>query len=275
MLLLALQGKAGTIFITHWDTAHAGGSPGAITRFMVKFAYLRVVHPRSYAILNSTGSTPASVTSSFSSAKHPAASYHVFRWLRGLPQLSTKEVAALAHPTTNTWAAEAISAAGTSTISELAIADLISALNQRDQQRRLAAIYALAAIGQPAVESLLADLSQHKRRPRLLMQGDSGALVTDEAGVEQQQNHLNWSEDAVVCEDAAYALAAMEPSGELVTALVAAIESQCPELFDHEWMILNCVFVMGEIGTAVLDRCVTFAFMLSTTVRKHHLRKFS
>lgn len=131
-------------------------------------------------------------------------------------------------------------------------------------------------MGQPAVDSLLADLSEHSRRPRLLMQGDSGALVTDgDQGQEQLQNKVIWSENAVVCEDAAYALAAMEPSGELITAVSVAIASQRPDLLEHEWMILNCIFVLGEMGTAALDRCAALCLILSATVRSVYINTTS
>lgn len=229
---------------------------------MVKFAYLRVVHPRAYTVRAAAGGSPAPAVPRSSNAVHPAASSHIFCWLRGLPKPTAAEVASLAQPRMST------STAGVSGTGELSVAQLVSALNQRDQKRRIAAIYTLAAIGQPAVDSLLADLSEHSRRPRLLMQGDSGALVTDgDEGQEQLQNTVIWSENAVVCEDAAYALAAMEPSGELITAVSAAIASQRPDLLEHEWMILNCVFVMGEMGTAVLDRCVALCLVLFATVR--------
>ena len=259
-MVLAQQGLAGTVFITHWDTAHAGGSPAETSRFMVKFAYLRVVHPRAYTV--ETRSVPECVASNYTNATHPAASHHVFSWLRGLPKLSATEVVALAQPFTSA----ATAATMTSVAGERSIANLISSLNQQDQTHRIAAIYALAAIGLPAVESLLADLSQHSRRPRLLMQGDSGALVTDNEEWRQQPHSLNWSEDAVVCEDAAYALAAMEPSATLATVLLATVASQRPELPEDEWMILNCVFALGEMGCAVLDRCVAIRLLLISTV---------
>ena len=85
-----MQGKAGTVFITHWDTAHAGGAPGEISRFMVKFAFLRVVHPSAYAMpVSSSGAVELLQVAA--AASHPAASQHIFRWLRGLPKLSETE----------------------------------------------------------------------------------------------------------------------------------------------------------------------------------------
>ena len=38
-----------------------------------------------------------------------------------------------------------------------------------------------------AVDALIADLAQHSSRPLLLMQGDSGALVTDDEGGEEEE----------------------------------------------------------------------------------------
>jgi hypothetical protein len=239
------------VFITHWDTAHAGGAPGESTRFMVKFAYLRVVHPQAYTVSPWAGDSE--FRPNLSSVMHPAASYHVFSWLRGRPRLSAAEVGVLTRPLVNE--PNGASGVATTATGDPSVTQLLSALNQRDQERRIAAIYALAAIGQPAVDSLIVDLSEHSCRPQLLMQGDSGALVSADEPNDQQQMPYIWSEDAVVVEDAAYALAAMQPSTELVTKILAAIGSQSPELVEHEWMILNCVFVLGEMGIVALDRC--------------------
>ena len=50
-------------------------------------------------------------------------------------------------------------------------------------------------------------------------------------------------------EDAAYSLAAAEPSAEVCGRVVDALHSQSP---DDEWAMLNLVFVLGEYGPAAL-----------------------
>lgn len=89
----------------------------------------------------------------------------------------------------------------------------IAALNGPEPER-LRAIYALAALGEPAVAPLCAALT----RPT-----ESG-----------------WHEGAVVMDDAAYALAA------LGTPAVASLTA----LLDHpsEWVQINASFALGEMG---------------------------
>ena len=124
---------------------------------------------------------------------------------------------------------------------------LIGCLNAHDDQPgRIAAIYALAARPE-AVGALLADLQSHGQRAGILMQGDSGPLRGDDEAL--MADAVKWSEDAVVMEDAAYSLAAVEPSAEVCALVVDALHSQSP---DDEWALLNLVFVIGEHGPAAL-----------------------
>lgn len=90
---------------------------------------------------------------------------------------------------------------------------LLDALNGPEPERQRA-IYGLAALGEPAVEPLCSALAS---RPELA-----------------------WHEGAVVMDDAAYALAAL--GAPAVESLIA--------LLDHkaEWVRLNAIFALGELG---------------------------
>lgn len=94
------------------------------------------------------------------------------------------------------------------------IPTLMGALNG-PQPERLRAIYALAAAGEPAVAPLC------------------------EALVSRTQS--SWNEAAIVMDDAAYALGALG---------APAIPALLP-LLDHasEWVQLNTIFALGELGT--------------------------
>ncbi|WP_395145157.1 HEAT repeat domain-containing protein, partial [Armatimonas sp.] len=96
---------------------------------------------------------------------------------------------------------------------EAQIPTLISALNGPEPER-FRAIYALAALGEPAVTPLCA------------------ALAT--------RTQSAWQESATVMDDAAYALAA------LGTPAVASLTA----LLDHpsEWVQINASFALGEMG---------------------------
>ena len=218
-----LAGAPGTVFITHWDTAHAGGQPADKTRLMVKFAFSRVVHPLAYLQdpVSQTPDVSAAGMALAHPAKHPAATSRIFCWLRGVrwePEIDGRSTDAL-----------------------------LGCLNAHDDQPgRIAAIYALAARPE-AVGALLADLQSHGQRAGVLMQGDSGPLRGDDEAL--QADEVKWSEDAVVMEDAAYSLAAAEPSAEVCGRVVDALHSQSP---DDEWAMLNLVFVLGEYGPAAL-----------------------
>lgn len=94
------------------------------------------------------------------------------------------------------------------------ISDIIAAWDT-DPFTRIDSLYTLAALGEAAVESLCAELRIHKES--------------------------RWAESAVVMENSAYALAA------LGTPAVPALTN----LLDHssEWVQINALFALGEIGT--------------------------
>ena len=96
-----------------------------------------------------------------------------------------------------------------------AIPDLIAAM-EGDDPARQNAIYALAAMGAAAVGPLAADLARRTRN--------------------------GWNEDAVVMESSAYALAAV--GAPAVPALIDMLDSE------SEWVQINALFALGEIGSA-------------------------
>ena len=117
-----------------------------------------------------------------------------------------------------------------------AIPALIHKLNSDEQWTRLAAVYTLGAIGQPAVQPLVE------------------ALL--DAAVHQDEDPVptSWNEGAISMEDTAHALAAIgTPS---LNALI--------ELLDNpgEWARINAAFALGEMDSLAkqalpaLTRCL-------------------
>ena len=96
-----------------------------------------------------------------------------------------------------------------------AIPDLIAAM-EGDDPARLNAIYSLAAMGEPAVGPLAHDLASR---------------IDD-----------RWTEGAIVMESSAYALAAL--GAPAVPALLRLLDSE------SEWVQINALFALGEIGPA-------------------------
>ncbi len=99
-----------------------------------------------------------------------------------------------------------------------AIPGLKAAMEDNDPIRQNA-IYALAAIGKAAVEPLIADLAGRTKD--------------------------GWNEGAIVMENSAYALAAMGASA--VPPLVGLLDNA------SEWVQINALFALGEIGSEAKD----------------------
>jgi len=188
-------GPAGTCTLVHFDIAHGGSMNLADrTRHMAKFVFARVEEPvePSWNCGENAWRTPASHQSP---VEMPEVWSRMWNWMCGRAALPDEPPEPGASP-----------------------AELID-LWDSDPYRRLKSIYRLAALGEPAIGPLCAELETH--------------------------SESRWSEAAVVMENAAYALAALGEAA--VPALIV--------LLGHpsEWVQINTVFALGEIGAGARD----------------------
>jgi hypothetical protein len=184
------SGPAGTCILVHFDIVHGGSFNAADrTRHMVKFVFARVEEPAgpTWDCRDPEWRAPAT-------HEAPADGTVVWKrqwdWLCGrIPEAVAPDVAAI---------------------------PVLMAAMEGDDPARQNAIYTLAAMGEPAVEPLAADL----------------------AG----RTNDGWTESAVVMESSAYALAAL--GAPAVPALIRLLDS------GSEWVRINALFALGEIGSA-------------------------
>lgn len=115
---------------------------------------------------------------------------------------------------------------GTATTEE--VSTWLNALNGAEPARQ-EAIYALCALGKSAVEPLHKMLAECK--------------------------HNGWTEDAVVMEDMAYALAGIGTPA--IPALLALLEH------NNEWVQINAAFALGEMGSRAKEAVPTLVRLLS------------
>ncbi len=189
---LQAHGPAGTCTLVHFDIAHGGSMNLADrTRHMAKFVFARVEEPTrpSWNCRAEEWRTPEDHEAP---CELPTVWSSVWKWMRG-------EAARGGEPNGGDSAAR----------------DLMAGW-EADSFSRLKAIYGLAAMGEPAVALLCADLAEREES--------------------------RWTEGAVVMENAAYALAALGKSA--VSGLTALLEHPA------EWVQINALFALGEIGPA-------------------------
>ncbi len=236
---IPMVGKAGTVSLTHFDVGHAAGvnllnQP----RDMVKFIYVRASEPTapSWNCQNLQWRNPAAIETPHNLELVWS---HMWDWLCGKRDRyesfrndglqSTKNgltqyIAALGR---DRDLADRLRAtydlAGLGSDAAEAIPDLIAMLENDHQAARVAAIYALGAIGQPAIDPLMESLSEAGRRE-------------DAHPVPEP-----WNEGAISMEDAAHALAAI--GAPAVPALTEALESS------SEWVRINASFALGELDS--------------------------
>ena len=240
---IPIAGKAGTVSITHFDIGHAAGINALRQpRHMIKFIYVRAEEPtapswdcRDHIWRNpETYKTPHDLHLIWS---------HIWDWLCGKKDQyesfrasapATCRLEDLHHDNLDKRLAALHSIAATKNTD--AIPALIRKLNTDDQWTRLAAIYTLGAIGQPAVQPLietLLDTATHK---------DENPVPT------------SWNEGAISMEDAVHALVAIgTPS---LDPLIGLLENS------SEWARINAAFALGEMDTLAaqavpaLTRCL-------------------
>ena len=247
---LPVSGPAGTVSITHFDVGHAAGiNTGGQRRFMVKFICQRASLP---------------VADGWSGPEHrwrePAryggdrmslAWSHLWDWLRGagdryaslrggaLPHREPRVgvsalVSALEHDRADAdrmAAAEALAILGAQAAQ--AAPALIRVLNRRPDPVRVAATYALGAIGSPTVSPLIDSLRGH---------GDAVSMLR--MRMSHHSRRHGSIETALQLDDAAYALSAVG-----TTAVPALLELLTE---GDEWARLNAAFALGEMDRQAL-----------------------
>lgn len=239
--------KAGTVFLVQFDAVHAAfPNREDRTRYMLKFVFARTEFPAAPSWQSSSPDWHKPVEAIPSSDLTNTWSY-IWHWMRGdssnellensadvttlVDELDEKD------PLTQLAAIQSLSRMGE--MSSSAIPKLLEKMKSRVQEIRLACIYALAAIGEPAVEPLVdtllttAGLGYEKRT--LHVDEDGKEIPRDEIGPERR-----WNERAIIMEDAIYALVAVgQPAVERLRALLG---------HDDDWIKINASFALGEIG---------------------------
>ena len=242
---IPLEGKAGTVSITHFDIGHAAGiNEVNKPRHMIKFIYARSEEPNgpSWDCQDQlwrdpeTFETPHNLSLVWS---------HIWDWLCGKKDLY-ESFRALKTDTMNE-ALDAMNADDLDTrISAMhsiaacgdikAIPSLISRLNSDPSCERVTAVYTLGALGQPAIEPLVAALK------------DSTKDKDDDPMTKF------WNEGAISMDDATHALAAMG---------VMSLDSLIDLLNDSsEWIRINAAYALGELDSdaakavPALTRCL-------------------
>ncbi|MEM7016841.1 MAG: HEAT repeat domain-containing protein [Pseudomonadota bacterium] len=208
---------AGSLFLVHFDTVHAGFSNlSDRTRYMVKFIFSRTANPTAPTWHNSQTewTQPNACLMDDTDALEPAWS-NIWQWLQGKP------------------------------LAELVVPDVERYLvdfDNDDQTARLNAIHTLGRTGidsiKPLIEKLLS-VANTGRAERSLRQNKRGEIIP----VDKPCFEARWNERAIVMEDATYALALL--GRQAVPAIT--------ELLKHEdpWIQLNAAFALGEIADPV------------------------
>ena len=236
---LPMEGKAGTVSLTHFDVGHAAGvnllnQP----RDMIKFIYVRASEPTapSWDCQNLRWQNPEAIETPHNLELVWS---HMWDWLCGKRdryesfrsngvQSTTNHlyqyIAALEEDEDLADRLRAIyNLAGFGSDAAEAIPALISMLDNDHQAARVAAVYTLGAIGEPAIEPLMDRLK--------------AAGCREDAHPAPEP----WNEGAISMEDAAHALTAI--GAPAVPALTEALESS------SEWVRVNASFALGELDS--------------------------
>ena len=236
---IPMEGKAGTVSLTHFDVGHAAGvnllnQP----RDMVKFIYVRALEPTapSWDCQNLQWQNPAAIETPHNLELVWS---HIWDWLcgkrdrydsfhnNGVQSTKSRLSQYIAALEGDRDLADRLRAtydlAGLGSDAAEAIPALVAMLENDHQAARAAAIYTLGAIGESAVAPLMDSLDAAGRRE-------------DAHPVPEP-----WNEGAISMEDAAHALTAIGQSA--VPALTEALESP------SEWVRINASFALGELDS--------------------------
>ncbi len=238
-----MEGAAGSLWITHFDIIHGAGiNLSDVQRHMIKFIYKQRRSPtspswdsRSLRWKNPKGlQVPWDLEVVWS---------HIWDWMCGQDNRYESFQAAnrvdangseedhLAGLGSDASLDDTLAAirqlAASGRQAENAVPALIGLLNNGHQVVRTAVTYALGAIGEPAVESLVTRLKE-----------------ADGAGW-QEGSPASWSESAIRLMDEAHALGAI--GSPAVASLVGLLES-C-----KEWGRINAAFALGEMDARAAE----------------------
>ena len=251
---LPVRGGAGTVSLTHFDLGHAAGvNFSAQRRFMVKFIFMRAAPPQvnGWSGPDQAWANPGQIAGP---DRLELAWSHLWDWLRGAERYASLAAGALAQdplpaangaslavlreqlnaaPDSTARVAAAHLLAARATDAVTAVPDLIAVLNRAPDPVRIAATYALGAIGAPAVEPLAA-----------VLRGSGDALPHLLRGVGRSKQ-APWREQALVMDDAGHALAAIGAAA--LPVLVDLLQDA------SEWARVNAAFALGEMDAAARD----------------------
>ena len=266
---LPVRGGAGTVSLTHFDLGHAAGvNFSARRRFMVKFIFMRATAPQAngWSGLDQAWVNPGQIDGP---DRLELAWSHLWDWLRGAERyaslaggalgdaaltaasgLSVAQLSArLAEPADSAArvaAAHALAARGAAAAA--AVPALVATLNRVPDPVRIAATYALGAIGAPAVEALAAVLRGSGDALPQLLRGVSRSKQA------QLRDLSQWREQALVMDDAGHALGAMGTTA--LPVLVDLLQDA------SEWARVNAAFALGEMDVAAGDAVPALAAAL-------------
>ena len=223
------QVKAGSCLLAAIDIEHAGMTNLTDqTRHMVKFNFRRTRNPREPSWNGGTHDWQAPDAYLGRYAHHETWA-HVWDWMRGIRNTGFEPPKDIDRHLSN--------------------------LNGANQQARLAAIYLLGAMGEPALEPLLSSLMRveglNRNLPRYFRKAD-GAIETRGDPLERR-----WGDGAYVVQDEAYALSCL---GEIaMDPLLRLLDREDP------WIVINAAFALGEIGSPAGRAVPKLAAILDTS----------
>jgi HEAT repeat protein len=241
---LPMKGPSGSLWITHFDIAHAAGVNLTETvRQMIKFIYIRCSEPKAPAwnCQSDHWQRPRDLECAWDLDVMWS---HFWDWMCGKENRYDSFFANTASGSANGNSANGtmkplIDALGSEKVDEVlaaakqlaayggeaaqAVPALVQMLNKDHQAARAAATYALGAIGAPAVATLIERLEEAGR------QGwEEGAQA-------------HWNEGTVLMMDEAHALGAI--GAPAITALINVLETA------GEWGRINAAFALGEMDS--------------------------
>jgi HEAT repeat protein len=245
-----MAGPAGSLWITHFDVVHAAGiNLSDATRHMIKFIYIRRTEPQvpTWQCRSESWQNPESLEAPYDLE---VAWAHMWDWMCGKPDRceSFRSAAAIAtdvpkltdalsdEDVHGTLAAIRQLAVPGPAAADEAVSALAELLNKDHQSVRAAATYALATIGEAAIDTLVARVKEA-----------GGAGWEDGA-------QACWNEGMVHMLDEAHALAGI--GAPAVPALIELLDSA------DEWTRVNAAFALGEMDSAAaeavpaLSRCL-------------------
>ena len=236
---LPMQGPAGSLWITHFDVAHAAGvNLTESIRHMIKFIYIRCSEPRAPAwnCQSDRWQPPRDLECPWDLDVMWS---HFWDWMCGKEHRYDSFFAASAASSVNGNTRQLIDLLDSDKLEEAlaatkqlaahgaqaaqAVPALAQMLNKDHQALRAAATYALGAIGEPAVAPLVERLQEAGRR----------------GWEEGTQTH--WNEGTVLMMDEAHALGAI--GAPAVPALIEVLGTA------GEWGRINAAFALGEMDS--------------------------